>query len=115
MVYHQQSKKTTQIKKNSYRSFLIRSFITKQNPPWKNIVTLIIPISTLDTIEDLKTLDYGDFALIEEEVSLSDILKFIQVPTKSSKNIKISNYDVEFQNEYWKTVYTLIVLRILLI
>ena len=92
--------------KRGYGSFLIKSFIRKQSPLWENIVTLIKPISSLDTTEDLKKLDYGDFALIEEEVSLSDILKFIQVPNKSSQIIKIGNYKVEFQIHYWEKVYT---------
>jgi len=93
-------------RESMYGSFLVKSFIHKHKPSWKNIVTKIIPLSSLDTYEQQEKLDYGDVALVEEVVSLSDVLKMIEVPEKSSKTIVIGGYEVEFENEYWNKVYT---------
>jgi len=93
-------------RKNSYGSFLIKSFIQKQSPNWKNIVTEILPISSQDKYENTKIWDYGDFALVEDLFSLSNVLKMIEVPQKSDNIIEINGYNVEFQNENWSKVYT---------
>lgn len=93
-------------RKSMYRSFLVKSFIYKHKSSWKNIVTKIVPLSSLDTYEHPKKLDYGDFALVEEVISLSNFLKMIKVPEKSSQTIVIGGYEVEFETEYWNKVYT---------
>lgn len=93
-------------RESMYKSFLVKSFIHKHKPSWKNIVTKIVPLSSLDTRDHQKKLDYADFALVEEVVSLSNVLKMIEVPEKSSQTIVIGGYEVEFENEYWSKVYT---------
>ena len=89
-----------------YGPFLVKSFIQKHKPFWKNVVTKIVPLSSLDTCDHQKKLDYGEFALVEEVVSLSNVLKMIEVPEKTSQTRVIGDYEVEFENEYWSKVYT---------
>ncbi len=93
-------------RKNSYGAFLIKSFIQKQAADWKNIVTEILPISSRDGYENIRIWDYGEFALVEDLFSMSDVLKMIDVPQKSDSSVEINGYSVQFQNEYWSKVHT---------
>ena len=61
--------------KNLYGDVIVQSTIVKEKEVWKNIVTKILPLYKNERNTPAKTLDYGDFVMIEDIISVNDLEK----------------------------------------
>ena len=83
-------------RRDSYGSVLIKGVIVKPNNKWENIITEIVPLHKSDSYTIKEKLDYGDFVLFEELISLDNLVEIIkELPEKGSVNIALGNYEVE--------------------
>ena len=61
--------------KELYGNVKVQSAIVKENDVWKNIVTKIVPLYKNEKNTSTETLDYGDFVMIEDIISVNDLAK----------------------------------------
>ena len=61
--------------KEFYGDVIVQSAIVKEKDVWKNIVTKIVPLYKNERKTPAKTLDYGDFVMIEDIISVNDLEK----------------------------------------
>jgi len=64
--------------KEFYGNVIVQSAIVKEKDVWKNIVTKIVPLYKNERKTPAKTLDYGDFVMIEEIISVNDLAKKLE-------------------------------------
>jgi hypothetical protein len=77
-----------------YGSVSIKSAIVKHEGVWRNFVTIVIPLHRLE--QGVKrTMDYGDFAIVEELASVDEIKEIIKkFPEDVTGEIVIGGYKV---------------------
>nr|MDO8083130.1 ATP-binding protein [Candidatus Freyarchaeota archaeon] len=87
-------------RRNSYGSVLVKSTIVKQDSAWKNSVTKILPLHKSETYVTKEKLDYGNFVLFEELISLDNLIEIIRkLPEKGTATITLGDYEVQVEGE----------------
>jgi len=68
------------LKKNRelYEDILVQSAIVKENGVWKNVVTKVVPLYKNEKHALVKTLDYGDFVIIEDIISANELAEKLE-------------------------------------
>jgi hypothetical protein len=95
-------------KRSMYGSVLITSAIRKQGDVWKNIVTKILPLHVSDTCTPKEKMDYGEFAIIEDLVTLDYLIETLRkLPEKGMTTINVGGYELQVDgtsltNGYYK-------------
>jgi len=75
--------------KKLYGDVIVQSAIVKEKDVWKNIVTKIVPLYKNEKNTPAKTLDYGDFVMLEDIISVNDLIKKLeQLISKEKFTIK---------------------------
>lgn len=64
--------------KEFYGDVIVQSAIVKDKDAWKNIVTKIVPLYKNEKNTSTETLDYGDFVMLEEIISVNDLAKKLE-------------------------------------
>jgi len=83
-------------RRSSYGPVLVQSAIMKHEGVWKNIVTKFLPLHVSETHIHKKKMDYGNFAIIEDVISLDDLIQSIKnLPENASSTIKLAEYQVQ--------------------
>jgi len=87
-------------RRGSYGSVLVKSAIMRHEEAWKNIITKILPLHVSDLYTPKKKLDYGNFAMVEDVISLDDFIEMIKkLPEKASTTIAVGDYQVQVDGE----------------
>jgi len=87
-------------RKNTYGSVSVKSAIMKHQGQWKNILTKIVPLPSSDAYIPQRKLDYGNFVLVEELITLDDLIGTIRkLPEKGTTSVTIGDYEVQVQVE----------------
>jgi len=93
-------------RKRSYGSVLVKSAIMKREEIWANIVTKILALHFSDVHTPGEKIDYGDFAIVEEVVSLDSLIEMIRnFPEKGSTTIAVGDYHIQIAGEYLANGY----------
>jgi len=102
MSSHQKLKEQIiqKISKRRYGSVLVKGTIRKQQGIWKNVVTKILPMYLSDTYTAKEKLDYGNFAMVEDVITLKDLVELIKnLPEKGTTTINLGGYEVQVEGE----------------
>lgn len=92
---------TIKARRGSYGSVLVISAIVKQDEIWKNSVTKILPLHKSDSYTLRDKLDYGDFVLFEELISLNKLIEIIKkLPEKGTAKVMLGEYEVQVSGDY---------------
>ena len=92
---------TIKTRRGSYGSVLVISAIVKQDEIWKNSVTKILPLHKSDSYTLRDKLDYGDFVLFEELISLNKLIEIIKkLPEKGTAKVVLGEYEVQVSGDY---------------
>jgi len=93
-------------RRGSYGSVLVKSAIMKHEEVWKNIVTKILPLHVSDVYTPKRKLDYGNFAVVEDVISLDDFIEIIKkLPEKTGTIITVGDYQVQVDGERLENGY----------
>ena len=93
-------------RRDSYGSVLVKSAIVKSDGVWKNSVTKILPLHKSDTYVPKEKLDYRNFALFEDIISLDSLIEIIKkLPEKGSSTITLGDYEVLVEGESLQNGY----------
>lgn len=102
MSSHQKLKEQIiqKIRKRRYGSVLVKGVIRKQQGIWKNVVTKILPMYLSDTYTAKEKLDYGNFAMIEDIITIDDLVELIKnLREKGTTTINLGGYEVQVEGE----------------
>jgi len=64
--------------KEFYGDAIVQSAILKEKDVWKNIVTKIVPLYKNEKNASTETLDYGDFVMLGDIISVNDLIKKLE-------------------------------------
>lgn len=88
------------IGKRNYGSVLVKGVIRKQQGIWKNVVTKILPMYLSDIYTAKEKFDYGNFAMIEDVITIDDLVELIKnLPEKGTTTINLGGYEVQVEGE----------------
>lgn len=88
------------IGERSYGSVLVKGVIRKQQGIWKNVVTKILPMYLSDIYTAKEKFDYGNFAMIEDVITIDDLVELIKsLPEKGTTTINLGGYEVQVEGE----------------
>ena len=97
---------TIEARRDSYGSVLVKSAIVKQGETWENSVTKILPLHKSDLYTTKDKLDYEDFVLFEELISLDSLVEIIKkLPENGTVKITLGDYEVQVNGEYFQNGY----------
>ena len=102
MSSHQKLKEQIiqKISQRRYGSVLAKGAIRKQQGIWKNVVIKILPMYLSDTYTVKEKLDYGNFAMVEDVITLKDLVELIKnLPEKGTTTINLGGYEVQVEGE----------------
>lgn len=91
-----------------YGSVSIKSAIRKHGDLWKNIVTKVLPLHVSDTYGPKEKMDYGEFAMVEDVVSLDYLIDTLKrLPENGMTTINVGGYEIQVNgtsltNGYYK-------------
>lgn len=92
--------------RSNYGSVLVKSAIVRQDEIWENVVTRILPLYKSDSYTLGDKLDYGDFILFEELISLDDLVEIVKkLPEKGTVKISLGKYVVQVKGEGLRNGY----------
>lgn len=92
--------------KESYGQVLIASAIIKQDSSWHNVLTKIIPLYHADDANQVRKLDYENFAIIENVISIEELKSFINSLSESSpSNLSLNGYDIKISKGSFSNGY----------
>ena len=93
-------------RKDSYGSVLVKSAIVKSDGVWRNSITKILPLHKSDAYLPKEKLDYGNFALFEDIISLDTLIEIIKkLPEKGSSTITLGDYEILVEGESLQNGY----------
>ena len=93
-------------RRDSYGSVLVKSAIVKSDGVWKNSITKILPLHKSDAYVPKEKLDYGNFALFEDIISLDSLIEIIKkLPEKGSSPITLGDYEILVEGESLQNGY----------
>jgi hypothetical protein len=92
--------------KENYGKIFIISAIAKREGTWYNILTKIIPLYSKNENAHLRKLDYGNFAIIENLISIEQLKDFIKsLSGGSTANLSLDGYIIEFSSGNFSNGY----------
>ncbi len=97
---------TIEARRGSYGLVLVKSAIVKQGETWENGVTKILPLHKSDSYTTRDKLEYEDFVLFEELISLDSLVEIIKkLPENGIVKITLGGYEVQINGEYFQNGY----------
>lgn len=85
-------------RRQTYGQVLVKSIIFKQDQKWKNYVTKMLPLHISDARTIKEKLDYGNFVLLEEIISLDRLIELIKrLPENKTSSITLLDYSVDVE------------------
>jgi hypothetical protein len=102
MSSHQKLKEQIiqKISERRYGSVLVKGVIGKHEGIWKNVVIKILPMYLSDTYTVKEKLDYGNFAMVEDVITVKDLVELIKnLPEKGNMTINLGGYEVQVEGQ----------------